>query len=87
MVQDIYPHKLHNEFDPNIQATQKDVLLCIVNGKILIHLNCFENKEVVFPKVSDIQVENVEYRYLFSIDSTKYFLCDMRLEDNQIPSG
>ena len=87
MVQDIYPHKLHNEFDPNVQATQEDVLLCIVNGKILIHLNCFENKEVVFPKVSDIQVENVEYRYLFSIDNTKYFLCDMRLEDNQIPSG
>ena len=39
MVQDIYPHKLHNEFDPNVQATQEDVLLCIVNGKILIHLN------------------------------------------------
>ena len=76
MVQDIYPHKLHNEFDPNVQATQEDVLLCIVNGRILIHLNCFENKEVVFPKVSDIQVENVEYRYLFSIDSTKYFLWD-----------
>lgn len=27
MVQDIYPHKLHNEFDPNIHATQKDVLM------------------------------------------------------------
>ena len=77
MVQDIYPHKLHNEFDPNIQATQKDVLLCIVNGKILIHLNCFENKEVVFPKVSDIQVENVEYRYLFSIEKTIKFHQDM----------
>ena len=87
MVQDIYPHKLHNEFDPNVQATQEDVLLCIVNGRILIHLNCFENKEVVFPKVRDIQVEDVEYRYLFSIDSTKYFLCDMQLEENQIPSG
>lgn len=86
MVQDIYPHKLHNEFDPNIQATQKDVLLCIVNGKILIHLNCFENKEVVFPKVKEIQIHS-EYRYLFSIDNTKYFLCDMQLEDNQIPSG
>lgn len=57
---------------------------CVLwNGKILIHLNCFENKEVVFPKVSDIQVENVEYRYLFSIDNTKYFLCDMRLEDTR----
>ena len=87
MVQDIYPHKLHNEFDPNVQATQEDVLLCIVNGRILIHLNCFENKEVVFPKVSDIQVENVEYRYLFSIDNTKYFLCDMQLGEDQIPSG
>lgn len=86
MVQDIYPHKLHNEFDPNVQATQEDVLLCIVNGKILIHLNCFENKEVVFPKVKEVQT-NSEYRYLFSIDNTKYFLCDMQLEENQIPSG
>ena len=54
MVQDIYPHKLHNEFDPEVKATENDILLCIVNGRILIHLNCFENKEVVFPKVSDI---------------------------------
>lgn len=23
MVQDIYPHKLHNEFDPNIQQRQR----------------------------------------------------------------
>lgn len=52
MVQDIYPHKLHNEFDPEVKATENDILLCIVNGRILIHLNCFENKEVVFPKVS-----------------------------------
>lgn len=29
MVQDIYPHKLHNEFDPNVQATQEDVLLVL----------------------------------------------------------
>ena len=86
MVQDIYPHKLHNEFDPEVKATENDILLCIVNGRILIHLNCFENKEVVFPKVKEIQIHS-EYRYLFSIDSTKYFLCDMRLEDNQIPSG
>ena len=85
MVQDIYPHKLHNEFDPEVKATENDILLCIVNGRILIHLNCFENKEVVFPKVKEIQIHS-EYRYLFSIDSTKYFLCDMRLEDNQIPS-
>ena len=76
MVQDIYPHKLHNEFDPEVKATENDILLCIVNGRILIHLNCFENKEVVFPKVKEIQIHS-EYRYLFSIDSTKYFLCDM----------
>ena len=57
-----------------------------MNGRILIHLNCFENKEVVFPKVKEIQIHS-EYRYLFSIDNMKYFLCDMRLEDNQIPSG
>ena len=38
MVQDIYPHKLHNEFDPNIQATQKDVLLCVVRIRKLFFL-------------------------------------------------
>lgn len=86
MVQDIYPHKLHNEFDPEVKATENDILLCIVNGRILIHLNCFENKEVVFPKVKEIQIHS-EYRYLFSIDNMKYFLCDMQLEENQIPSG
>ena len=64
MVQDIYPHKLHNEFDPNIQATPKDVLLCIVNGKILIHLNCFENKEVVFPKVKEIQIHSLLIKHI-----------------------
>lgn len=52
----------------------------------LIHLNCFENKEVVFPKVKEIQIHS-EYRYLFSIDNTKYFLCDMQLGEDQIPSG
>ena len=86
MVQDIYPHKLHNEFDPEVKATENDILLCIVNGRILIHLNCFENKKVVFPKVKEIQIHS-EYRYLFSIDNMKYFLCDMQLEENQIPSG
>lgn len=87
MVQDIYPHRLHNEFDPHIQAQDEDMLLCIVNGKILIQKNSFENKKIVFPKVKEISLQNVQYLYLFSIDATKYFLCDLCLELNQIPEG
>ena len=34
MVQDIYPHKLHNEFDPNVQATQFPRQIAITDKKI-----------------------------------------------------
>lgn len=85
MVQDIYPHIFKNEYDLKTEAQDNDILLCIVNGKILIHLNSFENNAIVFPKVKDI--EALEYQYLFTIDSLHFFLFDQKLEENYIPDG
>lgn len=80
MVQDIYPHKLHNEFDPNVQATQKDVLLCIVNGKILIHLNCLYKKiEGINPRLllcsTLIDLASIQYFLQPDLHSSQQLLC------------
>ena len=36
MIQDIYPHKLNNHYNPHVQIEREDIVLCIVNGKILV---------------------------------------------------
>ncbi len=74
MIQDIYPHILNNHYDPSIKANKEDIVLSIVDGKILLNENCFNNNVLLFPKVKDILLNN--HRYLFSIDKTNYFLVD-----------
>ncbi len=74
MIQDIYPHILNNHYDPCIKANKEDIVLSIVDGKILLNEDSFNNNLLVFPKVKDIQTN--DYRYLFSIDKTNYFLVD-----------
>lgn len=55
MVQDIYPHKLYNQYDKEAVATAKDTVLNIYDGKILLYKSSFEKKELVFPKVEDFK--------------------------------
>ena len=54
MIQDIYPHKLNNHFDPEVHAGNEDILLCITEGKILVQECRFEDNEIVFPRVKDV---------------------------------
>lgn len=85
MVQDIYPHIFKNEYDLKTSPQEDDILLCIVNGKILIHLDSFEKNQIVFPKVKD--VSKSECLYLFTIDTLHFFLFDQILEEKNIPDG
>ena len=85
MVQDIYPHIFKNEYDLKTEAKENDILLCIVNGKILIHLDSFEKNEIVFPKVKDIKKSG--YLYLFTIDTLHFFLLNQMLDEKNIPEG
>lgn len=55
MIQDIYPHKLNNHFDPEVKAGNEDILLCITDGKILVQERRFEDNEIVFPRVKDVR--------------------------------
>ena len=54
MIQDIYPHKLNNHFDPEVHAGNEDILLCITEGKILVQECRFKDNEIVFPRVKDV---------------------------------
>lgn len=86
MVQDIYPHKLFNQYDKEAVATLEDTVLNIYDGKILLYKKSFEDKELVFPKVRDFGIE-LEYRYLFSIDDKRYFLLEGQQENIGLPEG
>ena len=75
MIQDIYPHKLNNHYHPHVQIEQEDIVLCIVDGKILVQEKRWEENELVFPRMKDITgKKEADYRYLFAIDTVRYFL-------------
>lgn len=98
MIQDIYPHKLNNHYNPNARAEAEDILLCIVDGAILVRKEDFDKNVICYPKVKELQTARqkresepgkdvFEYRYLFSLDDTRYFLLDIPLRPNEIPEG
>ena len=85
MIQDIYPHKLNNHYNPHVQIEREDIVLCIVNGKILVQEKRWEENELVFPRMKDITgKKEAEYRYLFAIDSVRYFLLACALGAEEI---
>ncbi|MDO4519646.1 MAG: NAD(+) diphosphatase [Eubacteriales bacterium] len=76
MIQDIYPHKLYNQFDPNakvcsdsriISFDHQYVLLCIEDG---VHIPTFEEAR------EKLNVEENQLRFLFYVDEIAYFLVD-----------
>jgi len=88
MIQDIYPHKLNNQYMPDVNASSEDTVLNINNGKILVDSVKIDENILVFPKVKDIKLsENMEYTYLFSVDDRRYFLLADVIDDSNIPDG
>lgn len=86
MIQDIFPHKLYNQYDVTATPSEQDTVLNIYDGKILLYKDKMDNKQVMFPHVSDFGLER-EYRYLFSVDKDKYFLLEGQLNDDELPEG
>lgn len=87
MIQDIYPHKLYNQFIANVELDNEDIVLNIVNGKVLIDKKKYEDNILIFPKVKDFSVTlksqskddfeidcHKEMIFLFKVDNQKYFL-------------
>jgi NAD+ diphosphatase len=74
MIQDIYPHKIHNEFRPDAVAGPDDRVL-VWNGKAFLATADFEQETLEYPRYRELKkVSPEELVYLFSIDEDRYFL-------------
>ena len=71
MLQDIYPSKLNNQYDPNIKANTNDTIIIIEGNDILVRTN----HEIKYPKVSDFSnIDVSKLIYIFSVDDENFFL-------------
>ena len=86
MIQDIYPHKLHNEFIVGRSARREDSAICVSDGGILVHT---QDNRLRFPEVGEYLDccgdDRPEMVYLFRLDDTSFFL--IRDEYVRIPEG
>ena len=82
MIQDIYPHKMRNEFRPDAVPGPDDFAMPW-NGKAFLAAADFEKESLVYPKVADLRAGSDGLVYLFSIDATGYYL--LRCDANAAP--
>lgn len=77
MIQDIAPHRLHNEYRPQI-PTEDSLFICARDRKILIKE---EEGTVIFPSFRELdeKEQEREFVYLFTVDSTAFFLGEEEL--------
>lgn len=76
MIQDIFPHKLYNQYAPTAVPAPEDYALHFDGGKLL--LAAFGE----FLKVSELGQQ--DYTYLFTVDAERYFLVQ---DLPEIPEG
>ena len=70
MIQDIFPHRLYNEYRPEASADRKSTILCFDKDRMLVKMtDC-----LVYPVLSDFDKETVHPVYAFCIDDTEYYL-------------
>ena len=70
MIQDIYPHRLRNEFVPNRPLDEEGYAFLFRGGEVLCR---FESDRVSLPRVRELSNAG-EYRFLFTLDTTPCFL-------------
>jgi len=70
MIQDIFPHKLINPYDPSAVPCENDMVFFIENGKTAIRRT---GDTMELPRYGECP-EGPGYTYLFSIDSERFFL-------------
>lgn len=70
MIQDIYPHKLNNQYDIDAVPAADDFALYFEGSKVLLKKN---DTGMELPLVSDFG-ENCTFTYLLSVDSLRFFM-------------
>lgn len=70
MIQDIFPHKLDNQYRIGVIPEAEDMVLAFQGQQVMA---CCEGT-VRFPQVKDV-AEGTKLQYLFAVDEERYFLC------------
>lgn len=70
MIQDIYPHIYHNEYQ-DFQPEKTDFILVFYKNTVLVR---YQNEKLRYPTIKEMTGVACDYHYLFSIDNYKYFL-------------
>ncbi len=81
MIQDISPHKLHNEFRPGKTPGEESILIFFRKEQLLAGI---QNDELILPLWKDFPADT-SCVYLFTLDETDVFLC--LEEDLTVPDG
>lgn len=79
MIQDI-----HKDFDnqyKDVKPGQEDVVFVFRGFHPKIEILASDLNGIDFPKVKELSFENEEYRYLFRIENTNYFLLTKDIEE------
>ncbi len=70
MIQDIYPHRLLNRYDPTKKCRAEDTVICVDGNRLLI------NRVEIFPHASELPIDFDEARYLFTLDARDFYLAE-----------
>lgn len=81
MIQDIYPHRLRNEYHPERKAGADSPVFVFKGAELLVKI---EDEQVSLPLRREFQ-DDAEAIFLFQVDDTDYFL--LRTENMTVPEG
>ena len=82
MIQEIFPHKLHNEFIPKTKPSEEDLIICVRDNELLIDAR---EINLTFPKRQYFIDKLMDTYYLFSVDNKRFFLFIEDIET--LPTG
>ena len=73
MIQDIYPNRLFNQYDPKAVPEDDDQVLMFSKSSVVAKIE----GELLFPRVKDL-VKEEKLIYLFAVDKERFFLCESK---------
>ena len=76
MIQDIFPKKMYNHYDPKAEPDEESMVIVEGTGGIRAKIRKTDDTcEIIFPRLSEIG-NTGKLTYLFSIDEEQYFFAE-----------
>lgn len=87
MIQDIYPHKLKNQYDPEKKPAEDSIIMAFRGNEVLM---ASDENSAVFPRLGDFTMDKerkASLQYLISIDETDCFMLAADAFDPESEAG